>query len=41
MDLQTITQVFGVIAFVGLCAYYLYKDNQINKKYSDKPTKSK
>lgn len=41
MDLQTITQIFGASIFAGACLYYLYKDNQLNKKYADKPTKSK
>jgi len=41
MSLQTATQFFGVIAFIGICAFYIYKNDQIEKKYADKPTKSK
>ena len=41
MDLQTATQLFVAISLFGICAYYVYKNHEIDKKYADKPTKVK
>jgi hypothetical protein len=41
MDLQTATQIFGVIAFIIICAFYIYKDKKLNNKFADKTTKNK
>lgn len=41
MDLQTFTQLFVAISVVGIGIYYFYKNNEIEKKYADKPNKTK
>lgn len=38
-NMQTVIQSFFLIAFIGVVAYFFYKDNQLNKKYADKPDK--
>jgi len=41
MDPQAMVQLFVAISIAGMFAYYLYRDNKINKEFADKPTKNK
>ena len=41
MNLQTATQLFVVISIIGMSIYAFYKNNQIEKKYAEKQTKTK
>lgn len=39
MSAQSIVQLFVAIWIIGMCIYYIYKINEQDKKYADKPNK--
>lgn len=41
MSPQEIVQLCVAIALICMTVYFIYKNNQIEKKYADKPTKNK
>ena len=41
MDAQGIVQIIVAIAIAGMFVYYVYKINEQDKKYADKPNKGK
>ena len=35
MDLQSVTNIILIVWLVGMTVYFIYKNNQIDKKYKD------